>query len=148
MSLITREDLPLAIIYFFLSFYHQPLAYLFLGLRILYSIFSGPDDSNKKQPTATTTSSSSSFFSIDLEFVALGLIYHYLTNLGLNWAAGFFALRMIYVALISEGEVKEVKRFKVYPDWRDERRWHYVDVGEELGWKGWWDKEGGYHRLR
>ncbi|TIA29920.1 putative toxin biosynthesis protein, partial [Aureobasidium pullulans] len=113
MSLITREDLPLAIIYFFLSFYHQPLAYLFLGLRILYSIFSGPDDSSKKQPTATTTSSSSSFFSIDLEFVALGLIYHYLTNLGLYWAAGFFALRMIYVALISEGEVKEVKRFKV-----------------------------------
>ncbi|THX72932.1 putative toxin biosynthesis protein [Aureobasidium pullulans] len=82
MSLITREDLPLAIIYFFLSFYHQPLAYLFLGLRILYSIFSGPDDSSKKQPTATTTSSSSSFFPIDLEFVALGLIYHYLTNLG------------------------------------------------------------------
>ncbi|THW77422.1 putative toxin biosynthesis protein [Aureobasidium pullulans] len=138
MSLITREDLPLAIIYFFLSFYHQPLAYLFLGLRILYSIFSGPDDSSKKQPTTTTTSSSSSFFSIDLEFVALGLIYHYLTNLGLYWAAGFFALRMIYVALIPEGEVKEVKRFKVYPDWRDERRWHYVYVGEELGWKGWW----------
>lgn len=55
---------------------------------------------------------------------------------------------MIYVALISEGEVKEVKRFKVYPDWKDGRRWHYVDVGEELRWKGWWDKEGGYHRLR